>query len=300
VVRLTRRQLGLAVLASGCPRPDPTPGGLEGGGWIDLDFPQTATRTFAQRALAHLPAGAASKPIVIALHGRGEASKGLEGGARGFRDDYRVDAVRSALEVGVVTSETVGGLEEPPRLERIRAALAAEPWSGVVLVTPFTPVPNTRDLAGSPFAAFVTGELLREVDARRGGPAPGAPSRSPVGIDGISMGGRYALVLGFSFPEVFGSVGGLQPAIAVEDADPLAELALRAKGTKTQKIRLCSSAEDPFLEPTRALSRALEARGIEHQLVVTDGPHDYAWNRGPGALELLVFHERALRGLDPP
>jgi dienelactone hydrolase len=285
-------------LTSGCSRPDPAPTGARGGGWIELDFPQTATRTFAQRALAHLPTGAASKPVVIALHGRGEASKGLAGGSRGFRDDYRVDAVRVALEHGAVTSETVGGFEEAARLERIGAALAERPYEGVVLVTPFTPVPSSRDLAASPFAAFVTGELLKEVDARRGVSAD--TPRTAVGIDGISMGGRYALVLGFSFPEVFDSVGGLQPAIAVDDADALADLALRARATKPQKIRLCSSSDDPFLEPTRALSRALEARGVAHQLVITGGPHDYAWNRGPGALELLLFHERAARGLDAP
>jgi len=33
---------------------------------------------------------------------------------------------------------------------------------------------------------------------------------------------------------------------------------------------------------------------------VVTGPHDYAFNRGPGALEMLAYHDRVLRGADPP
>jgi hypothetical protein len=30
------------------------------------------------------------------------------------------------------------------------------------------------------------------------------------------------------------------------------------------------------------------------------GPHDYVFNRGPGGIEMLLFHDRALRGEAAP
>jgi hypothetical protein len=30
--------------------------------------------------------------------------------------------------------------------------------------------------------------------------------------------------------------------------------------------------------------------------VTVPGPHDYEFNRGPGAYEMLMFHDRVLRG----
>jgi hypothetical protein len=56
-----------------------------------------------------------------------------------------------------------------------------------------------------------------------------------------------------------------------------------------------SSDKDPLLPVTKKLSEELRKRSIAHTLVVTPGGHDYAFNRGPGAVELLRFQERALR-----
>jgi len=36
--------------------------------------------------------------------------------------------------------------------------------------------------------------------------------------------------------------------------------------------------------------------GVDNELAVIPGPHDYEFNRGPGVYEMLVFHDRALRG----
>jgi hypothetical protein len=48
------------------------------------------------------------------------------------------------------------------------------------------------------------------------------------------------------------------------------------------------------------LSQALHEEHIPHELLVTPGPHDYVYNRGPGSYEMLLWHERVLRGLPPP
>lgn len=107
------------------------------------------------------------------------------------------------------------------------------------------------------------------------------------------MGGRVALEVGFSHPEAFGAVGGIQPAIR-GDEEALATMAAEAARANPARVRLLSSDGDPFLEPTRRLSAALGERQLAHTLTVVPGPHDYAFNRGPGSLELLLFHDRAL------
>ncbi len=40
-----------------------------------------------------------------------------------------------------------------------------------------------------------------------------------------------------------------------------------------------------------------EARDHEHRVAL--GPHNYDFNRGPGGLEMLTWHDRVLRGLEP-
>ena len=116
-----------------------------------------------------------------------------------------------------------------------------------------------------------------------------ARTREATGIDGVSLGGMLALETGLRHPDAFGTVGAIQPAIS-ERFEALALLASPGR----QQIRLLSSDDDPFLAPTLALSDGLTARAIEHDRLVVPGPHGYAFNRGPGAIELLFFHDRAL------
>jgi hypothetical protein len=289
---------GLAAVAFGCRSskrsgaPEPT------GRWHELGFASDGASPMGQCALVDVPPSAEELPIVVALHGRGEAGRGLLHGARGYRDDYRIDRIRERLERNDLQSDDVDGWLSAARLAAIRASLSAVPYRGVTLACPYTPVPAGRGQdEPKGFGAFVVERLLPELAQLRGGRAPSAES---TGIDGISMGGRIALFVGWSHPRHFSAVGAMQPAIEVAEAPALARLAREAQRVRRQHLRLASSTDDPFLEATTMLSKALEAEGVEHDLVVTDGPHDYAWNRGPGAAELLVFHERVLRGLPAP
>jgi enterochelin esterase-like enzyme len=99
---------------------------------------------------------------------------------------------------------------------------------------------------------------------------------------------------------VFGAVGALQPAVRIEEAEALAALARRAMERKPLRLRLVSSDGDPFLPAIRALAGRLRQEGVEHELLVVPGPHDYAWNSGPGGVEMALWHERAQRGLPSP
>lgn len=270
--------------------------------WQTLSFAPTAEREEPQLAEIRGPGSGGDKPVaesplVVALHGRGEAGRGLEVGARAWRDDYWIDKLDDRLRRGRIEAADVNGWAEPARLAAIGRSLENEPYRGVALVCPYSPALSDRSRAGAePFGRFVISELLprsRQALAISG-------SRTTTGIDGVSMGGRLALLVGLSHPEVFGAVGALQPAVSVGEAGELADLAKTASARAPQRLRLVSSHDDPFLEAVRALAAALEARDVPHELVVTPGPHDYAYNRGPGALELLLWHERVQRGLPGP
>jgi enterochelin esterase-like enzyme len=141
---------------------------------------------------------------------------------------------------------------------------------------------------------WVAGPMLEAVRAE----LPGAArARAATGIDGVSLGGMLALEIGLRHPETFATVGAIQPAIRGREE----AIAALATGEASQTIRLLSSDDDPFLAPTRDLSERLLARRVAHDLAVVPGPHDYSFNRGPGGLEMLLFHERSLEreAIDP-
>lgn len=245
-----------------------------------------------------VPEGAAALPVVVALHGRGESGRGLDAGARGFRDDYGLERVDARLRRPPITRDDLLGFTNDARLGQINASLAASPYQGVVLATPYAPDLADRTFAGAePFGRFVVEALLPK--AREVAGAPSNPERT--GIDGVSMGGRLALWIGLRFPEAFGAIGAMQPAVREGEADAIAKLArdARAKNPKL-RLRLLTSDGDYFLPAVKALSAAMNAIGVAHDLVIVPGPHDYAFNRGPGCAEMLLFHERALRGLPSP
>ncbi len=227
-------------------------------------------------------------PLLIALHGQGEARRGPERGYLGWVTDYHLPDAFAALGRGTLTTDDYQGFVRAEHLAARNAALSAQPFRGLVVVTPYTP-----DLMSDPpggddlrvFGDWLVGPVL---DAVRAELPFAAQTREGTGIDGVSLGGMVALEVGLRHATQLASVGAIQPAIR----DRVAALGPLADGT--QRIRLVSSDEDPFLGVTRELSAALLARRIDHDLVVTPGPHGYDFNRGPGGIELLYFHDRVL------
>ncbi|MEJ7729404.1 MAG: alpha/beta hydrolase-fold protein [Polyangiaceae bacterium] len=269
----------------------------ESGDWRALDFPKGEGTPEGQRALLFTPEGARDLPVLIALHGRGESGRGLDVGARGWRDDYGLELVHRRLRQPPLAARDVGELITDERLARINASLAAHAYRGLAVACPYTPDLPDRTIPGAAgFARFLLDGLLPRVRAEAGA----GLDRAATGIDGVSMGGRLALFVGLANPQVFGAVGALQPALRIDEAEIVAMHARAAMTVAPIALRLVSSDEDPFLPAVRALAARLKADGVPHELVVTPGPHDYIWNRGPGAAEMLVWHDRVLRGLAPP
>lgn len=263
------------------------------GRWRDLLF----SPPDEQRALVLVPQANRPLPLLVALHGRGESGRGLEVGAKAWRDDYNLDKIDARLRAGSLTSADLGDFVVEKRLGEINTSLKNSGFEGVVVACPYTPDLKDRSAQGAaPFAQFIRESLLPKVRSE----SKCLEARESTGIDGVSMGGRLALLVGFLHSDIFGAVGALQPAIKVEEAEMFAGMAKRASFGKKLAIRLVSSEGDPFLAAVRALSKALDDVQVKHELVVTPGPHDYAWNRGPGSAEMLLWHERILRGLAGP
>ncbi len=218
-------------------------------------------------------------------------------GAKAWRDDYGLDKLEARLRACSLTRADLDEMVLDDRLGRLNHSLKKNPYEGLVVACPYTPDLKDRSAKGSAsFAQFVRESLLPRVQTE----SKSLTTREATGIDGVSMGGRLALFVGFLHADIFGAVGALQPAIKVEEAEMLAMMAKRATNGKKLAIRLVSSEGDPFLAAVRALSKALDDVAVQHDLVVTPGPHDYAWNRGPGGAEMLLWHERVLRGLPGP
>jgi enterochelin esterase-like enzyme len=130
---------------------------------------------------------------------------------------------------------------------------------------------------------------------------PALGTRQSTAIDGVSLGGRAALLVGLERPTAFGVVAGLQPAFDSADAPELGRLAeLGRRQNPALVLRLLTSDGDYFLQPTRAIAREWKRLGIEHELRQIPGPHNYEFNRGPGVFEMLLFHDRVLRGEPAP
>jgi predicted esterase len=266
------------------------------GPWRELRFDAGADAPDGEKALLYAPQGSREWPLLVALHGRGESGRGLDVGAHGWRDDYAVERMHERLGAPPIAREHLEGFATDARLAQINASLTKTPFRGLRLATPYTPDLYDRSPEGArEFASFIADRLLPRCIAESG-----PLSREHTGIDGVSMGGRLALLVGFARPDLFSSIGALQPALDVLEAPEFALLAKAAMERARFTLRLVSSERDPFLPAVQALGESLTESGVKHDIVVVPGPHDYVWNRGPGSAEMLLFHERTLRGAMAP
>lgn len=238
-------------------------------------------------------------PVLVTFHGRGESVKGSRQGARAWLDDYALARAIARLSEPPLSSEDFEQFITLQRLSRINRELGERPYAGLIVVCPFLPdvLKGARAFEeAEPLAAFVVDELLPRVYAK----TPAIGTAAATGVDGVSLGGRAALLVGLSRPAAFGSVGALQAALDPKELSRFAELAARASRDNPRLVlRLLTSDEDYFLRENERLSALLAARGVAHQLTRVPGTHSYRFNRGAGGIEMLLFHDRVLRGSPP-
>lgn len=231
-------------------------------------------------------------PVLVALHGRGEANKGPALGAMGWPRDYALLRAIDRVCSPPLTSADYEGFVDPKRLVDTNASLAANPFKGMVIVCPYLPDVDLRKPAPiKDYGRYLLESVLPRVRAE----LPVLTSPAACGIDGVSLGGAVALRVGLGNPEAFGAVGSLQAALGEDQVPEFTELAKAARARNAAlKLRLLTSKEDYFRSAITHTSAAWKAAGIEHDFADVPGPHDYPFNRGPGAIEMLVWHDRML------
>lgn len=231
-------------------------------------------------------------PLLIALHGRGEALKDPSDGAMGWPRDYALVRAFDRLAAPPLVEGDFEGLVTPDHLGEINRGLAARAFGRLVVACPYVPDVNLGSATDiKAYGRFLLEVLLPRVRAE----APVLAAPEATGIDGVSLGGALALRVGLGSPETFGSVGALQPAIGDWQTSEWTELAKAARAKRAAlKLRLTTSEDDAYRAAVTHTSEAWTAAGVAHDFAVLPGPHDYVFNRGPGVIEMLFSQDRAL------
>lgn len=232
-------------------------------------------------------------PVLIALHGRGEANKGPALGVMGWPRDYELLRAIERICAPPLTEADYQGFFDRARLEATNTSLVANPFKGLIVVCPYLPdvdlhkaVAPARD-----YARYLLEGVLPRVRAE----LPALSSAAATGIDGVSLGGAISLRVGTTRAESFGAVGSLQAALSDDQIPEFTKLASAARSQNPHlKLRLLTSSDDYFRAAIGHLSGAWKQAGISHEFVEVPGPHDYPFNRGPGAIEMLLWHDRML------
>lgn len=232
---------------------------------------------------------------VIALHGRGESLKAPAEGAMGWPRDYALARAYERVCNPPLTSADFEGLVEPAHLDAVNRELAERKFGGLAVICPY--LPDIDPFESETLAAYGR-YLVEEVLGRAKRELPIVGTTESVGIDGVSHGGIVAWLVGLARTDVFSAVGALQPAFSPDKISGLVKLASAARG-KLPKLRLTTSHDDYFRAQVSELSASLDASGIVHDFSDLPGPHDYVFNRGPGAMELLLWHDRVLSPIAP-
>lgn len=227
-------------------------------------------------------------PALTLLHGRGEAQKSPERGARGFIDDYGLEAVWAWLESK--PGQRHAPPEVPPEYRaRVEARLDRTPFEARVLVMPYLPdrFRGPEAFASAPAYAAV----LREIVSRVRAELPVRQERQAWALDGISLGGRVAMNCVAELSDVFGAVGSVQAAIDERELPLFADLLAEARQRHpTLRFSLATSDRDYFRGVLEHYHAVLVSRSLSHDWTMLPGDHSYAFNRGPGVTHLLLSH----------
>jgi pimeloyl-ACP methyl ester carboxylesterase len=231
-------------------------------------------------------------PVVVALHGHGEALKPPAEGMLGWPRDYALERAIDRVSNPPLTRADFEGYVDAPHLDEINRSLRTKSYGGLIVVCPYMPDLDScsaKDLRT--YSLYITEWVLPRV--RKETPALGGAEAT--GIDGVSQGGAMALRLGLTRPDEFGAVGALQPALQESQEGEMCDLVRAAKARRPElQLRLTTSHDDYFKKAITRISGAWKKAGIDHDFADLPGPHDYSFNRGPGALELLLWHDRVL------
>jgi hypothetical protein len=284
---------------------------------LAVEGDRTLGRRFTLLVPRHLAEGERA-PLLVLLHGLGETGD-PRAGVYAWLERYGLGTAYARLRRPPVVRTSCRPDWTDARLAEVNASLAARPFRGLVLACPYTPNVFRLPAPGAALDEYARW-LVEVVVPRARRDAPVLAGAAHTGLDGCSLGGFVGLEAFLRRPEAFGAWGGVQSAFgehrapalelrvaaAVElrvqsafgehRAPALAER-LRAALAKAgpRPLHLETSTGDPFHDANAALAAELGRRGVAHELRVLPGPHDQPWLREAGTIEMLLWHDRALR-----
>ncbi len=228
-------------------------------------------------------------PAVLAMAGLGESVRGNKAGAWGWVQKYGVVPAMAALHRNRLTREDFQGLVSQEALAQYNGALQKDPYRGVVLVCPFPPNLNKGVAQLTQYKKFWFEELMPHVDRT-------VRTSGIWGLGGISLGGLTATYVGFGHPDKFAAISSQQAS--VRRSRPRLIRMAKENLTALQRTRLnvATSHGDGYRDALEKFHRDLDRIGLQHRFVVLRGHHNKRFVKGPGSLEILLFHDRALRG----
>jgi enterochelin esterase-like enzyme len=273
--------------------PEPAREGLRILDWsFAPDLGTSFEAAFARRALIILPdpiPDGVKLPVLVALHGMGETTDPTTG-ANGWLKSYELDIAIRNLKKPPVDEDAYRGFVTQSRLDEVNAALAKQPYQGLIIACPYLPRAINAEVTYDDYARFLGTALLPRIHKE----LPSMNTLKSTGIDGVSLGGISALSIGLMRGDLFGAVGALQPAIFdAPQADRIADDV--AKKLAGRPLRITTSEGDVYKDALVVFDQKLTQRKIPHEFSIYPGPHDYIWNKGPGAMEMLFWHDRILR-----
>ena len=235
-----------------------------------------------------IPAGT-KLPVLVALHGFGETID-VKTGAYGWLRSYALDRCYRAVASAPMVEADFESLVTPDRLTALNSELAKRPFEGLIVACPFMPKEIGSEMVPMEmYGSWLGKRLLPKIH----GSLPALSSPASTGIDGVSLGGWAALRVGLLRPDLFGVIGTLQAAVI--DAPQIDwAMALISSSLKGRPLRVVTSTEDVYRDTLSKLDARLTAKSINHEFLLTQGPHDYIWNKGPGGIEMLHWHDRTL------
>ncbi len=229
-------------------------------------------------------------PLVIAFGGAGECIRSPRDGALAWLHYYKTDEAVRALANNRLTPDDFRKLITPPHLNDFNRRLKNRPYGGIILACPSSPLLSPQvGLEFPEYEEYIMNELIPALKSRY------RVADARIGIDGVSMGGARAMYYGFKYPEIFSAIGSIQGAFGPYFDVYRHFVEKHSEALKKRSIQLVTSDRDPMAPSVERMHQLLAEHSIAHGYLKLTGPHDYIFNQGPGALELLVFHDRALR-----
>ena len=266
-------------------------------GFDVIEIPLTLGRGLGRAVLVAAPRGPAkdgSLPLVVLLHGLGETGN-ERAGLFAWLGPYGLSRAWERLErppLARLNEDYVS----PAEFGELNASLAADPFRGAIVVCPFMPNPYAGGDAGprlDRYASALEQQILPAVRARL--PAA-SPEAAHTGVGGVSLGGAVALEVFLRKPTSFATLATVQGAYGKGLAATFARRIAEAESLEGRSVYVSTSLGDPYRAANERLARELTQRGIATRLSVRKGPHSQGWLTEIGSLELLLWHDRALRG----